>query len=47
MPLLPGKANIGKNITDLKASGRPQKQALAIALSEALDRHRKKKKPPT
>ena len=35
MPLLPGKKNVGKNIKELKASGRPQKQAVAIALSTA------------
>lgn len=36
MPLLPGKANIGRNIDELKSSGwtNPQ-QRLAIALSKA------------
>lgn len=36
MPLLPGKANIGANIEELKAAGwTNQKQRLAIALSKA------------
>lgn len=35
MPLLPGKANIGKNIKELEDTGRPRKQVLAIALDEA------------
>jgi len=37
MPLKPGKSDkvIGKNIKELKASGRPQKQAIAIALDKA------------
>lgn len=43
MPLLPGKSNIGHNITELEHSGRPHKQALAIALREA---GVKKKDPP-
>ncbi len=34
MPLLPGKKNIGKNVKELKKTGRPYKQALAIALSK-------------
>ena len=41
MPLLSGKANIGKNIRELKATGRPHRQALAIALQKAY----KKQKP--
>jgi hypothetical protein len=43
MPLLPGKKNIGFNISELKASGRPQNQAVAIALSNAYDKMSKKK----
>lgn len=36
MPLMPGQENIGKNIGELKATGKyPQRQAVAIALSEA------------
>lgn len=40
MPLLSGKANIGKNIRELKSTGRPHKQALAIALQKAYGRKR-------
>lgn len=35
MPLLEGKKNIGKNIRELKESGRPHKQSVAIALDVA------------
>lgn len=37
MPLKPGssKATISKNIAELRNSGRPEKQAVAIAFSEA------------
>ena len=35
MPLLPGKKNIGSNIKELESSGRPHKQAVAIALNKA------------
>jgi len=37
MPLKRGKGQkvVSANIRELKASGRPQKQAVAIALSEA------------
>jgi hypothetical protein len=35
MPLLKGKKNIGKNIKTEMAAGKPRKQAIAIALSEA------------
>lgn len=41
MPLLPGRENIGRNITELREHGsrpRSERQILAIALSEA-DRH--------
>lgn len=37
MPLLPGKKNISKNIAELMKSGRPKKQAIAIAYSHARD----------
>lgn len=35
MPLLKGKRNIGRNINELKKSGRPVAQATAIALKTA------------
>ena len=35
MPLLKGKKNIGKNIKTEMSHGKPQKQAVAIALSVA------------
>jgi hypothetical protein len=35
MPLKKGKKNIGKNIKELESTGRPKKQAIAIALSVA------------
>jgi hypothetical protein len=37
MPLKPGKSNktVSKNIRELKAAGRPQKQAVAIALNKS------------
>lgn len=45
MPLLKGKKNIGKNITELKSTGKyGPKQVLAIALSEAKVKPAKKKK---
>ncbi len=43
MPLLPGKTNIGKNIKTEVTAGKPQKQAVAIALNKA----RGVKKVPT
>ncbi len=35
MPLLKGKKNIGKNIEIEKEHGKPQRQAVAIALNVA------------
>lgn len=35
MPLPKGKKNIGKNIKTEEAAGKPQKQAVAIALNTA------------
>lgn len=44
MPLLKGKKNIGRNIkTELK-HGKPKKQAIAIALSAAGVKPKRKKK---
>lgn len=42
MPLKPGKKNIGANIRELKSSGRPHKQAVAIALQHARKKKRRK-----
>ncbi len=44
MPLLPGRSRevVSDNIRELRSSGRPEKQAIAIALSTA---RRKPKKP--
>ena len=35
MPLLRGKANIGKNIAELESTGRKKSQAVAVALKVA------------
>lgn len=45
MPLEPGrsKAIVSRNISELRHSGRPQKQAIAIALSNARRRKKRKK----
>ncbi len=46
MPLKKGtsKATISKNISELRHSGRPEKQSIAIAMSEAGKSNKKKKK---
>jgi uncharacterized protein YoaH (UPF0181 family) len=44
MPLLPGKANTGHNIKELMSSGYPQKQSVAIALSNLRKNKKKRKK---
>lgn len=45
MPLKKGKSNsiVKANISELKASGRPTKQAIAIALDSARKPKKKKK----
>jgi ADP-ribose pyrophosphatase YjhB (NUDIX family) len=35
MPLLPGKKNVGHNISEMEASGHPRDQSIAAALNEA------------
>jgi hypothetical protein len=46
MPLKKGKSKkiISDNIAELQRSGRPQKQAIAIAYSEAGEKKKRKKK---
>lgn len=50
MPLLPGsdKGVISENIRELRNSGRPEQQAIAIAMSKAgkSNKPKKAKKPP-
>lgn len=41
MPLFKGKENISRNVSELVHSGRPQKQAIAIALSIVRRKKRK------
>jgi hypothetical protein len=45
MPLKKGKSKkvIGENISELRRSGRPEKQSIAIAMSEAGKSKKKKK----
>lgn len=45
MPLKAGKENVGYNISELVKSGRPRKQAIAIALSKVKYRKKAKKNP--
>lgn len=35
MPLLPGKSNVGYNISEMEKAGHPHKQAVAAALNKA------------
>lgn len=44
MPLYPGKENVGRNIKTEMAEGKPQRQAIAIALNVAGKGKPKKKK---
>lgn len=43
MPLKKGKSNVGSNIKELMKAGKPQKQAVAIAMSVAKMGKKKKK----
>lgn len=43
MPLKAGKKNIGKNVKEMEASGKPKKQAVAAALNKAYGPKKKKK----
>jgi hypothetical protein len=46
MPLKKGKSNkvVSENISELRNSGRPERQSIAIAMSEAGRSKKKKKK---
>ena len=44
MPLLKGKKNIGHNIKVEEKAGKPKKQSIAIAYSEAGEKKSKKKR---
>lgn len=44
MPLPGGQANIGRNIHELMSTGRPRKQAIAIALDVARRKKGKRRK---
>lgn len=48
MPLLKGSSDaiVSQNIRELRNSGKPEKQAVAIALSEARRSKKKPKKKP-
>lgn len=35
MPLLPGKENVGRNISEMEKAGHPRAQAIAASLKEA------------
>jgi hypothetical protein len=41
MPLLPGKKNIGYNITEMEKAGHPKNQSVAAALHKAYDKSKK------
>ncbi len=43
MPLYRGKKNVGRNIRTLTREGRPRRQAIAIALSVARRKVKKKR----
>ena len=43
MPLLKGKKNIGRNISELIRSGRSQRQSVAIAMDKAKELPKSKK----
>jgi len=44
MPLLTGKKNFGKNVKELVKTGRPVKQAVAIAYSTLREKKRSRVK---